>query len=159
MKEWILHGCSIPILPLSLKDHRSHCSPARPWVFGDAQDMSSKQQAGLRGSQLDSGPRSLIVTPGSISSELRDLGEFSGLDLSFSAITVTAARTQCPGSGSPRASCRCRWKGLNEWIIQNLPKWLGSFRLFNGDAWITYLCSVTGAWQAILQHISFSKPR
>lgn len=59
--------------------------------------MGSKQQAGLRGSQLDSGPHSLIVTPGSISSELRDLGEFSGLDLSFSAITVTAARGHSQG--------------------------------------------------------------
>lgn len=96
MKEWILRGCSIPILSLALKDHRRHCSPSRPWVFVDAEDMSSKQQAGLRGSQLDSGPHSLIVTRGSVSSELRDLREISVLDLSFPAITVTAARVRPP---------------------------------------------------------------
>lgn len=163
MKEWILCGCSIPILSLALKDHRRHCWPSRPWVFGNAEDMSRKQQASLRGSQLDSGTHSLIVTLGSISSELRDLREISVLDLSFPAITVTTARVRPPsqvtvtGSGSLRTSCR--WKGLNEWMVQNLLKCLGFFRLFNGDAWIIYLCSVTGVWQAILKHISLSKPR
>ena len=103
MKKWILCGCAIPILSLALKDHRRHCSPSRLWVFGNTEDMNRKQQASPRGSQLDSGTHSLIVTHGSISSELRDLREISVLDLSFPAITVKQQeyvllhRSQWPG--------------------------------------------------------------
>lgn len=83
-------------LSLALKDPRCHCSPSRPCVFGNAEDMSRRQQASLRGSQLDSGTHSLIVTLGSISSVLWDLREISVLDLSLPAITVPAARVHPP---------------------------------------------------------------
>lgn len=110
MKEWILHGCSIPILSLALKDHRRHCSPSKPWVFGNAEDMSRKQQASPRGSQLDSGTHSLIVTHGSIPSELRDLREIFVLDFSFPAITVTTARVHPPSQDTV----------TGEWLTESL---------------------------------------